>query len=45
LDLVGRVGSLAMLVLAAAAGGALDDAPITAPTSGISGPAPAGPAR
>jgi hypothetical protein len=46
---IGRAGSLvtlaAMLVLGAAAGGALDDTPITRPTSGISGPAPAGPAH
>lgn len=48
-DMIGRLGSLvtlaAMLLLAAAAGGALDDAPSTEPTSGISGQAPAGPAH
>jgi hypothetical protein len=47
--MIGRLGSLvtlaAMLLLAAAAGGALDDAPSTEPTSGISGQAPAGPAH
>ncbi|MEN3301260.1 hypothetical protein [Pseudonocardia sp.] len=49
IDVIGRAGSLvtlaAMLVLGAAAGGALDDTPSTRPTSGISGPAPAGPAH
>jgi hypothetical protein len=48
-EVIGRMGSLvtlvAMLVLGAAAGGALDDTPSTQPTSGNSGPAPAGPAH